>query len=50
MVLSRRLAVLAFLPAVAVATVSHLFARVEQHGAALGSAFLKNKQVSGFDK
>ena len=34
-VLPRRLAVLALLPAVAVAAVPHLLARVEQHAAAL---------------
>jgi hypothetical protein len=37
-VFSRRLAVLALLPAVAVATVAHLLPAVEQHGAALRPA------------
>lgn len=38
MILAGRFAILALLPAVAVASVAHLLARVEQQGAALRSA------------
>lgn len=38
-VLARRFAVLALLPAVAVAPVAHFLARVEQHGATFGPSF-----------
>lgn len=44
-ILARRLAVLALLPTVAVATVAHLFARVEQHGPTLWPSFQHKEPI-----
>lgn len=49
-ILSRRLAVLALFPTVAVATVAHFLPRVQQHRAAFGSAKIQTNNSFFYNK